>query len=1531
MTTSSLPSAARSQPVTLDVDIELTELTPPAGLPAHSPVNPSGVDLFALQQREEDAFARIFRRKGARPRPATSPPVTEQPGGAAPAPVPDHAPVSPPLLAAGPASAEPLLDQTLAEPPALEEAVIPLAAADAGLPEVTLENADLDAFVHALLASAERDRAMPVDTVPVLEPLHDELPAPALAVEHSLPAVDDDEPLDFAFDELLIAELDSPTDTPASQPPTLAALPEQDAGADALDLQLLAQDAEAPTLTAVSDAPALTTVADDDALALAFNEMLAAADASTPDTTPADADAALEFDLDELLMLDPPVAQTDSTSVSMEVTPVLAEPVAAESADATALSLEDLDVALTPDVAPPPRLPETTPAAEPATAATPLAFDLDDMLMLDAPAATADAPELTDAQPALQAATDDRALEHALDALLTDAPALDLPVLDAPLVDVITHDGEEALAAETPAALAFDLDDMLMFDQPATGDEPVALAAQADVAAAPATAPAHTAVDDASALALTLDELLTVDAAVEASAPAGVQNAAAEPAAEADDAPAAALAFDLDDMLMLDPLPAEDAPLAAEAVFHPVEREALTLDHDDILADALQEMAAAAQADVASLAADASAVPPLDAWHPAEPAVVMPEASTDAATMDVDDALMAELTPEPAEPTDDALDFAFSASAAALADAPSALDEYDAAAARAQADDDLLDPLPVLDALEEPPSPDVPERPAQTEPDADDAPVTAPAATLLDLDLALAAPPLLDALHDDEAPAATEALASTADAAPTRPEPVLPAASVDVTEPAELPLPLLEEEHRAPAAATSRPASHDSDILAMLAQSLEGNWWSMVQGSPAHYSMFRRGLSRLAQRLADLPATGLPALVDALIAQADSLPISGPSAWAAEAVSLALETLGDALLSLPTPSTTQRAAVQARTRELLAGPPPAPVAVEAVPETPVADAPLLALTEEAEPVVLADADAEPGLALADASQVLAAPDAAEPEAAAVADVALTPPSTLADAADAMALPVEPASPGDALAELMTLDLGGDAEVAPLDIPALSLSDALEDAPVWLEEELPPAEDPLLAETVAASPQDVPLAPEALALADGSVPVDPALLDAVDALTENNTLATDEAVASEDDSPEDSPLPAVLDASDDAAALAELDSVQVMDPPPPAAVALVEDDDWTQPPLAELSRLANEAPLASPTPAVDVEPEPEAAPEVLTHWPADEETAALPGFAELPELGRAPEPEPEPEPVLPVVAAAPEAAAAEHPAHGEAEALTAPLETVAEALAAEASTDVAPALAPASERAPLRSITLEDIPHLRQMLGGNNTGSSFPTVAEALAEPETPEPAPAVPVESVETTAAPAFSASIPVSDIPLLRAGTLEALLEKIEPVEEVPAETPVPPAPDVVPLGPTQLAAFFASLEADAPAAPIPAIDLAAFLVVAQGLVQRMVQECRNARSQGIGPGFVSAADELGRSARDAGVPDMANLAAALASALTRPLSPQAVLELATDTVAVLSVMVSQGQRHEPIEGAPDMVAALEALIAKPPVRKLP
>jgi hypothetical protein len=233
----------------------------------------------------------------------------------------------------------------------------------------------------------------------------------------------------------------------------------------------------------------------------------------------------------------------------------------------------------------------------------------------------------------------------------------------------------------------------------------------------------------------------------------------------------------------------------------------------------------------------------------------------------------------------------------------------------------------------------------------------------------------------------------------------------------------------------------------------------------------------------------------------------------------------------------------------------------------------------------------------------------------------------------------------------------------------------------------------------------------------------------------------------------------------------------------------------------------------------------------------------------------------------------------------------------------------------------RSISLEDIPHLRQALGGG-----FPTVAQALAEP-------------AEAALEPAFPNSIAVDDIPLLRAGTLEALLERIEPVEETPpahqadeaAEAPAAPkaAPEVTPLGPAQLAAFFASLEAPAEAKVDPAIDLAAFLVGAQGLVQRMVQECRAARTQGIGPGFVSAADALGRQAQEAGVTAMASLSSALASALTRPLSPQAVLELATDTVAVLSMMVAQGQRQEPIDAAPDMVAALEALIAKPPVRK--
>ena len=46
--------------------------------------------------------------------------------------------------------------------------------------------------------------------------------------------------------------------------------------------------------------------------AQAFNDMLAAAaEAPTPDSAPADAEAALAFDLDELLMLDPPAVLAD--------------------------------------------------------------------------------------------------------------------------------------------------------------------------------------------------------------------------------------------------------------------------------------------------------------------------------------------------------------------------------------------------------------------------------------------------------------------------------------------------------------------------------------------------------------------------------------------------------------------------------------------------------------------------------------------------------------------------------------------------------------------------------------------------------------------------------------------------------------------------------------------------------------------------------------------------------------------------------------------------------------------------------------------------------------------------------------------------------------------------------------------------------------------------------------------------------------------------------------------------------------------
>ncbi len=69
MTTPSLPPA-RPQAISLDVDIELTELTP-----AHAPTNPTELDIAALLQREEAAFARIFRKgkPAARARQASAP------------------------------------------------------------------------------------------------------------------------------------------------------------------------------------------------------------------------------------------------------------------------------------------------------------------------------------------------------------------------------------------------------------------------------------------------------------------------------------------------------------------------------------------------------------------------------------------------------------------------------------------------------------------------------------------------------------------------------------------------------------------------------------------------------------------------------------------------------------------------------------------------------------------------------------------------------------------------------------------------------------------------------------------------------------------------------------------------------------------------------------------------------------------------------------------------------------------------------------------------------------------------------------------------------------------------------------------------------------------------------------------------------------------------------------------------------------------------------------------------------------------
>ena len=68
MTTPSSPSS-RPQPISLDVDIELTELTPAEGLPTRSPANPASVDMQALLARNPKAAISpdgIFHDEGAR-------------------------------------------------------------------------------------------------------------------------------------------------------------------------------------------------------------------------------------------------------------------------------------------------------------------------------------------------------------------------------------------------------------------------------------------------------------------------------------------------------------------------------------------------------------------------------------------------------------------------------------------------------------------------------------------------------------------------------------------------------------------------------------------------------------------------------------------------------------------------------------------------------------------------------------------------------------------------------------------------------------------------------------------------------------------------------------------------------------------------------------------------------------------------------------------------------------------------------------------------------------------------------------------------------------------------------------------------------------------------------------------------------------------------------------------------------------------------------------------------------------------------
>ncbi len=1504
MTTPSSPSS-RPQPISLDVDIELTELTPAEGLPTRSPANPASVDMQALLAREEAAFARIFRKgKPARVRSAApaAPPLKPAPvsePSAADLPPADTVTAAPVLPASeeldafvGELLASAEHDRQIDAPPVLAQELAPADEAAPTLPA----SEELDAFVGELLASAEHDRQ--IDASPVLA---QEL-APA---DEAAPALPASEELDAFVGELLAS---AERDRQREMPPVLPV-------------------PEAPAAPA-SSAP-LPEVADEaDGLDFAFEEALLSQFASRESSAPV-AEPPVVMDTAQLAEGDSEQIEAHLAALEARLTPpsVQDEPASQDrtSADLAQLA-DDLDSLLQAETVPPTLMTrpadDGVPAAEHDPLATPhevsalddaLDFDLDAMLLDASPVeaapqldavAEAEAPVLPPADLSAVTALDDSEAE-ALAALETLADELDPPV-----------------AENIDQALSLDLDAMLMaealapvLDAPLddTADDtppPAAALPDAEPVSPQAAVPPET-----DMLTLDLDAMLMGDAPAAALVEDTAE--AADPVAEpvASDG---ALTLDLDAMLMGDAPAAplvEDTAEAADPAAEPVvSDDALTLDLDAML---LGETPAAPLAEKVIEAVEAdwvaqdAGLPPSDAMLPAEPA----EDAGDMLELDLDALLMAEL-PSAAqpEPSDEVLavdapvleavteplaevSLDLEAMLMASADAVSVPDEVLAPAA-AELDLDamlmadeprdpvtagLSDAMPAseltldLDAmLLDEPALVVDEAPLAeqdaaplleadsiesapvlslaTDPDDDreptpllldaDARVPAPAAAedMLELDLPLTPPPVLDALHDDT-----------------------PAPAVTAPSPAPVAV----------------PPAPDGDVLSMLAQSLEGNWLAIVQGSSMPFRTFRRGLDTLSQRLTGLSATGLPGLLDAVIELADSLPISGPSPWTADAVSRALELLSDTLISLPHPSTTQRAAVQMLSRELRAGPP----------------APMV-------PVVDDDMPAEPAVEPSVDSAVVDTPDTSPdtvPQATAIVEPAVLPdPAPEADhPAERMDAPVDlPAmDEGDEnLAELPPAEMAWPAQVLPHEQAAADLAAGDVDLAEMLAE-LPALTDVL---------EDEP-SPEALAAALAHAPdIEPEPETDVVADTPEQPVVDAEEGESLAGWLAERPL-----GEEDEARLAAVISVPAAD-----AEVLPEDDDWTQPPLEELARLAKEAPLATPEPDAEIIEPAAPAPDVVTHWPADEEAALLPGFDVLPELGSADEPAPlatsDAEPA-PATTALDDAAVAAKPDVVEAP----PVE--------DTPASAEPADVPPAAEALSHSISLEDIPHLRQALG-----SGFPTVAQALAEP----------------AMAPAFPNSIAVDDIPLLRAGTLEALLERIEPVEETPppaapsaeadaasADTPAEPAapaPEVTPLGPAQLAAFFASLDAEpSEPRPDPAIDLAAFLVVAQGRVQRMVQECRAARTQGIGPGFVAAADELGHNASEAGVSAMASLAAALASALTRPLSPQAVLELATDTVAVLSVMVSQGQRQEPIEPAPDMVAALEALTAKPPVRK--